>query len=69
MSTEPCAASTAGDVKFSDAMSWIVVFWRSSSRRMMSAIAGSVASSASMGSVIAAASSFSISVISSRRAT
>ena len=38
MSTEPCASSTAGDVKFSDAISWIVVFWRSPSRRMMSAI-------------------------------
>ena len=32
------ASSTAGDVKFSDAISWIVVFWRSSSRSMMSAI-------------------------------
>ena len=42
MSTEPCASSTAGDVKFSDAISWIVVFWRSSSRSMMSAISGSV---------------------------
>ena len=40
MSTEPWASSTAGDVKFSDAISWIVVFWRSTSRRMMSATAG-----------------------------
>ena len=40
MSTEPCASSTARDVKFSDAISWIVVFWRSTSRRMMSAISG-----------------------------
>ena len=45
MSTEPCASSTAGDVKFSDAISWIVVFWRSSSRSMMAAISGSVLSS------------------------
>ena len=54
MSTEPCAAMTAGDVKFSDAISWIVVFCRSISRRMMSAIAGSDSSSrrASRGSLI-----------------
>jgi hypothetical protein len=26
VSTDPCASSTAGDVKFSDAISWIVVF-------------------------------------------
>ncbi len=51
MSTEPCAAITAGDVKFSDAISWIVVFWRSVSRTMMSAIAGSVARSASKSGV------------------
>src|ERR1700736_2057700 len=37
---------TAGEVKFSDAISWIVVFWRSSSRRTMSASTGSVAASA-----------------------
>jgi hypothetical protein len=27
---------TAGEVKFSEAMSWMVVFWRSSSRSRMS---------------------------------
>ena len=41
MSTEPCAAITAGEVKFSEAISWIVVFWRSTSRAMTSAISGS----------------------------
>ena len=36
VSTEPWAAITAGEVKFSEAISWRVVFWRSSSRSMMS---------------------------------
>ena len=58
MRTEPCAASTAGEVKFSDAISWIVVFWRSSSRRMMSAISGSVAPGRRMGSLTLGISPF-----------
>jgi hypothetical protein len=32
VSTEPVARSTAGEAKFSLAMSWRVVFWRSTSR-------------------------------------
>lgn len=36
MSTDPVAAITAREAKFSEAMSCKVVFWRSSSRRMMS---------------------------------
>ncbi len=36
MSTEPVASMTAGDVKFSDAISWRPVFWRSTSRSIMS---------------------------------
>ena len=50
VSTEPWASRTAGDAKFSDAMSWTVVFCRSSSRAMTPAISGSVRSN---GDVIA----------------
>src|SRR5690242_12984342 len=38
---------TAGEVKFSDAISWIVVFCRSTSRRTISASSGSAAASGS----------------------
>ena len=34
MRTEPLASMTAGEVKFSEAISWSVVFWRSTSRSM-----------------------------------
>ena len=44
VSTEAEAASTAGDVKFSDAMSWRFVRWRSSSRPSMACSSGSPAS-------------------------
>ena len=47
MRTEPCASITARDVKFSEAINWIVVFWRSVSRSRIEAISGSVARRAS----------------------
>jgi hypothetical protein len=49
VSTEPVAASTAGEVKFSDAMSWIVETWRSNSSPMSRATSGSVSSQAPKG--------------------
>ena len=41
------AARTAGEVKFSDAISWRVVCWRLSSCPMRSATSGSAASAVS----------------------
>jgi hypothetical protein len=49
VSTEPVAASTAVDVKFSEAISWSVVDWRSISAARSERTSGSAVSHGSKG--------------------
>jgi hypothetical protein len=51
VSTEPVAAITAGEVKFSLAINWMPVVWRSTSRsmRVITSVSGSVSEGKGIG--------------------